>query len=127
MKTRKILPLVILALASVFLLSSCDALLDAIFANDTLTVYVKTAWVYGYSTADFVTVQSNTGPSAFGPTAVPFQQFDGYYSYWQVTIPGLSDGTYQIQVHYSQAAPDQVTTVSFGGSNSHSQSVILAY
>ena len=36
MKIRKILPLVLLALASVFLLSSCDALLDAIFSNNTI-------------------------------------------------------------------------------------------
>ena len=31
MKIRKILPLVLLAVGSVFLLSSCDAMLDAIF------------------------------------------------------------------------------------------------
>ena len=49
MKIRKILPLVILALASVFLLSSCDALLDAIFSNDTITVYIS-AYIPTYCT-----------------------------------------------------------------------------
>jgi hypothetical protein len=126
MKIRKILPLVILALASVFLLSSCDALLDAIFANDTLTVYVQTSWTYGYSPADQVTVQTISGPSTINLTVVPFQQFDGNYSYWQVTIPGLSDGTYTIHVSYSRAGT-QSATVSFGGGSSHTQSVLFTY
>jgi hypothetical protein len=41
MKTRKILPLILLAVGSLFLLSSCDAMLDAIFQNNQIYVDVE--------------------------------------------------------------------------------------
>ena len=50
MKMRKILPLVILAVTAFFLLSGCDALLDAIFSKDQITVDVA---VYTPSHSDY--------------------------------------------------------------------------
>ncbi len=47
MKMRKLLPLILLAVGALFLLSSCDALLDAIYANNTIDVSVQTA-IAGY-------------------------------------------------------------------------------
>ncbi len=40
MRTRKLVLLVLLAVGATFLLSSCDALLDAIYANNTINVTV---------------------------------------------------------------------------------------
>lgn len=126
MRIRKILPLVLLAVASVFLLTSCDALLDAIFSNNTLTVTVKTLYTYGYYSGDYVTV-SLTGPTALGSTNVPFSYYDGQFTYWQITLPKLADGTYTVGVFYSVTGTSKFALVDLGGSSSHSQSVILQY
>ena len=49
MKIRKILPVLLVAIASVVMLSSCDAILDVIFANNTVTFYVSANILnYGY-------------------------------------------------------------------------------
>ncbi|MGA2766427.1 MAG: hypothetical protein ABSG17_24035 [Spirochaetia bacterium] len=101
MKIRKLLPLVLLAIASVFLLSSCDALLDAIFANDTINVYVSAAIAThgpypSYDTVD-ITV---TGPTSATATAA-YTGSDGYYMYWSVAIPKLSDGNYTVQASFT--------------------------
>ena len=40
MRAKKLLPLILLAVGALFLLSSCDAILDAIYANNTLDVTV---------------------------------------------------------------------------------------
>ena len=41
MKMRKLLPLVLLAVGALFLLSSCDAMLDAIFPSNQIYVDVE--------------------------------------------------------------------------------------
>jgi hypothetical protein len=100
MKMRKILPLALLAIGSVFLLSSCDAMLDAIFANNTVNVYVS-AYIPNngfFPGTDYVTVNI-TGPSSVTTTA-GYSGNDGYYMYWDVTIPKLADGTYSVQAVY---------------------------
>ena len=58
MRIRKILPVLLLAVGSLFLLTSCDALLDAIFSNNTITVYVSTRYcqLRVLSRTDYVTV-----------------------------------------------------------------------
>jgi hypothetical protein len=100
MKIRKILPLALLAIGSVFMLSSCDALLDAIFANNTVNVSVA-AYIptNGYFPGtDYVTVDI-IGPTSVS-TTVGYSGSDFYYMYWDVTIPKLSDGTYTVQATY---------------------------
>ena len=100
MKIRKILPLILLAIASVVLLSSCDALLEAIFATNTIKVYVY-AYIptYGYYPGtDYVTVAVSGTASASG-TAYS-DGYDGLYMYWSLSIPKLPDGTYSVSVIY---------------------------
>jgi hypothetical protein len=100
MKIRKILPLVLLAVGSVFLLSSCDAILDAMFSNNTVNVYVSSRILtYGYfPSTDSVTAYIS-GPSAVTATA-GYAGTDGYYMYWNISIPKLADGTYLVEVDY---------------------------
>lgn len=108
MKIRKILLLVLLAAGSVFLLSSCDALLDAIFANNTVTVYVSAyipTWcIYSYpfylltSSTDKVPVTIN-GPKNVS-TYASYSGNDGSYMYWTLVVPQLSDGLYSVNVQY---------------------------
>ncbi|MGA2478027.1 MAG: hypothetical protein ABSG63_04670 [Spirochaetia bacterium] len=99
MKMRKILPLVLLAVGSVFLLSSCDAMLDAIFSNNTVNVYMSEyipSW--GYSPSDTMTV-TFVGPTSVTATA-GYSGRDFYYAYWAISIPKLADGTYTVQAAY---------------------------
>jgi len=146
MKIRKILPLVLLAVGSVFLLSSCDALLDAIFSNDTITVYVS-AYIPSYcsqigpnayllsSGTDVVTVASVAGPKSFVGTA-SYTGNDSYYMYWSVAVPQLSDGTYSVQVTYYHPygyAPSlgyhysSIQTVSLPSGSSHSVNLSFGF
>ena len=98
MKIRKMLPLALLALCAVFLLSSCDAMLDAIFSNNTITVYVSTnMFPYGaYYSSDSVTV-TVSGPT-FATATARHTGYSGWYDYWEVSVPKLSDGTYTVTV-----------------------------
>lgn len=96
MKIRKILPLLLLAFGSVFLLSSCDALLDAIFSNNTISVYVSVYIPsYGYSPYDTVSVSVSGEPLA----TAGYSGDDGLYMYWSVSVPKLSDGLYSVTVY----------------------------
>lgn len=74
MKMRKILPLIILAVGSFFLLSGCDAMLDAIFATNQITVDVAVTippypsvaryyydWAYGVGAVTLTFTDINTG------------------------------------------------------------------
>jgi hypothetical protein len=98
MRIRKILPLVLLAVGSVFLLTSCDALLDGIFGQNTVTVYASARILtYGYfPSTDYVTV-SVAGKNA----TANYDGYDGVYMYWSIQIPGISDGTYTVTTTYN--------------------------
>ena len=48
MKTRKILPLVLIVVGAAFLLSSCDAMLDAIYPSNQISVDVAVRGTIGY-------------------------------------------------------------------------------
>jgi len=109
MKIRRIILLVLLAAGSVFLLSSCDAMLDAIFSNNTITVYVaayipNNGLLVGPNTyllssgTDIVSV-SVAGPKDVAGTAT-YTGNDRYYMYWSLDVPQLSDGSYSVTVTY---------------------------
>ncbi len=38
MRVKKLIPLILLAVGALFLLSSCDQILDALYANNTINV-----------------------------------------------------------------------------------------
>jgi hypothetical protein len=100
MKMRKILPLALLAIASVFLLSSCDALLDAIFAKNTINIYVSADWtVHGYTGTDYVSFQISNG-STIVTGNLGYSGNDSRYMYWDISVPDLPDGTYTVSVVY---------------------------
>jgi hypothetical protein len=133
-KMRKILPLVLLVIASVFMLSSCDALLDAIFANNTINVQVS-AYIpyYAFFPAyDTVTVYI-TGPTNVTVNA-SYTGNDGYYMYWYVSVPKLSNGTYNVYSLYSHPFGNNTGShlslsypVSLPVGNSHTAYVGITY
>lgn len=145
MKIRRIVLLVLLAAGSVFLLSSCDAMLDAIFSNDTITVYVSAyipGWgtpVVGHPGAYYLTSDTDTmsvsivGPKNATATA-NYTGNDGYYMYWSVAVPQLSDGTYSVQVTYVHPLgqnfgswPSVIQVVSLPAGSSHSVNLSFGF
>ncbi|MGA2641114.1 MAG: hypothetical protein ABSG21_09445 [Spirochaetia bacterium] len=103
MKTRKLLPLVLLAVGALFLLSSCDAILDAIFQNNQIKVDV---WVYyldhpDYNSGGTVTVVL-TDNSAFSQMIATsaWQYFDGYYVHYYLNFPKLKNDNFSITSAY---------------------------
>ena len=100
MKIRKILPVLLVAIASVVMLSSCDAILDVIFSNNTVTVYA-TSYIptHGYYPNYDVMTVTVTGPNTASGTAA-YTGSDGLYMYWSLQIPKLTDGTYSVNVSY---------------------------
>ena len=102
MKIRKILPLLLLAIGSVFLLSSCDAMLDAIFSNNTIGIDVSTSigtYRY-YPSLDVVSVSVLSGLTSVATANAAYTGNSGSYMFWSVTIPKLSDGNYTVTVNY---------------------------
>jgi hypothetical protein len=132
MKIRKILPLLLLAIGSVFMLSSCDAMLDAIFSNNTIGVEVAVSvGTYRYYPGfDQVSV-SVVGPTLASANA-SYIGNDGSYMYWTVTLPKLSNGTYTVTIgyysfYYGASQPSQFQYVSLPSGSSHSASLNFVY
>jgi hypothetical protein len=103
MKIRKILPLALLAVGALFMLTSCDAMLDALFPANSLTVYVHVPASYytDYATATMkVDVTSTTGTVyVAGPVTELATDSDGYVNY-SFSFPKLSNGDYNIVATY---------------------------
>lgn len=103
MKMRKILPLVILAVGALFLLSGCDALLDAIFQNNQITVdvWVSTSahpdWAIGGYVATTV-LDLNDGTSYVASSY--WQSFDGTYAHYQLPFSKLKNDQFSITSRY---------------------------
>lgn len=130
MKMRKLLPLVLLAIGSIFLLSSCDALLDAIYANNTITVTVLVSTVDYPGTAQnpsSYVVVTLSGASGGRSSASYSQYTSGVYAYYYppsfikqpngnfivtATYYGYSGGTYY------QSSPQSISiSMPYNGSN----------
>jgi hypothetical protein len=108
MKNKKLLPLVLLAMAAVLMLSSCDAMLDAIFPSNQIfvdvAVFIPSHADYPFST---VTVILSGAASANGTAS-----WDGYdshgYAHYYFNFTDLKDGAYVIDAYYNpySGAPD---------------------
>ncbi len=106
MKMRKILPLVILAAGALFLLSGCDALLDAIFQNNQITVDV---WVvasthpdYAVGNSHVTTTLYDTNSGSTYTSSASWQSYDGYYVHYYMSFTKLPSDTFQItSVYYN--------------------------
>ena len=119
MKIRKTLPLVLLAVAALFLLTSCDAMLDAIFPvpTNTLTVWVPISqtihpyWhstdvtVYLYNGANSLVAQQTVGYDS-GTTAFP-------KAWYVATFSKLANGTYSLVAAYPGGSDPSASTSFF--------------
>ena len=114
MKIRKILPVVILAVGSLFLLSGCDALLDAIFQNNQILVDVRiyggvggfpadwSASYYSGLNSGLVTLyllDTNTGVTT--TASGNWSSADIYYVHYAFNFTGLKNDVYEITAYYT--------------------------
>jgi hypothetical protein len=106
MKTRKLLPLILLAVGALFALTSCDALLDLIFATNQISVDVRvndayvgvyTDWVYDTATVQ-VKLYDSSGLYKVA-TSNSVDRFGGYVHFY-LTFSGLKDDTYHLIADY---------------------------
>lgn len=101
-KMKRIIPLVVLALVSVFLLTSCDGMLKSIYKldanNNQITVTVALDnYYYPISHSVFVEL---IGPTAVPAAAATYQYTVYGYNYYTITFDGLNDGTYSLTTFY---------------------------
>jgi len=112
MKMRKLLPLVLLAVGSLFLLTSCDALLDAIFASNQIQVQVSVYkgtngaffedWLNGYpSTVTLTLSDINSGTQSTVVTS--WDGIDSNYLYFNVQYIKLKDHTFTLSATYNSS------------------------
>jgi len=124
MKMRKILPLVILAVGALFLLSGCDALLDAIFQNNQITVDVwlnpttHPDYPAGYAHVTTTVYDTNSGSSYTASNVWSSYDYGtGYVHYYQ-TFTKLPSDTFTITSQYYNAAnaPGSATSAIYDSS-----------
>jgi hypothetical protein len=104
MRIRKILPLALLAVGMLFMLTSCDKLLDFIFSSNTINVNVQApiSNYYTYAAGGTVTVYLYGNGTTYqaGPEAC--QYVDGYgYANYTFSFSKLPNDTYSITTVYS--------------------------
>lgn len=101
MRVKNVLPLILLAVGALFLLSSCDQILDAIYANNTINVTVNVSSLdTGYAnTSSYIQVvlSGATGATA---TAGANTIYPGSYSVFSLPFNRLPNGDYTITAYY---------------------------
>ena len=126
MKIRKILPLAILAVGALVFLSGCDAILDAIFQNNQLSVSVNVyfgdypfdwnaSYFHGYSSGQVtVYVTANSGAGAVTQASTFWTSADSQYVHYNLDFTNLKDDTYWVTTTYTSyyQYPNQTFTVS---------------
>ena len=131
MRIRKILPLALLAIGTLFALTSCDKLLDAIFASNTINVTVKVAWSdhLSYASGGYVgVVVTGSDSSVYSATAYStFVDGSGYVNYG-FSFPKLGDATYGIATtYYGPATGTTYTNAFYDPTNYYGTSITLPY
>jgi hypothetical protein len=112
MKIRRILPVVILAVGSLFLLSGCDALLDAIFQNNQILVDVRIyggrfpldwseAYNYGLNSGLVTLYLTDTNTGVTTTTSGYWSSADIYYVHYAFNFTGLKNDVYEITAYYT--------------------------
>jgi len=117
MKIKKLLPLVLLAVAAVLMLSSCDAMLDAIFPTNQMTVDVAVSkntipaaafyadWYNAYyfnnnpSTVALTLTDITAGTSTTRVRS--WSGADGIYVNYIFTFLNLKDHVYSLSAYYN--------------------------
>jgi hypothetical protein len=109
MKIKKLLPLVLLAVTAILMLSSCDAMLDAIFPSDQISVDVMVyknyspAFHIDWQTGDASTValtltDVTTGVSS--TLSAGWSDIDSNYVHYVFTFLRLKDHVYSLSALY---------------------------
>ena len=145
MKMRKILPLVILAVGALFVLSGCDAMLDAIFDNSQLFVSVRVsntfapldyAATYTYGTNAGRVQVKLTDLSTLETTSATtyWTSISGGYVYYDINFTGLKGDSYQVDVKYADTYDGSgITSTTYGApvtpkdSTGRSASIVIYY
>jgi len=115
MRVKKLLPLILLAVGAVFLLSSCDAILDAIYANNTINVTVEIPNAYpGYNNPySYVTVTLGGASGATESVSVTNPGLLASYGYYYLpSMKKLPNGNYSITTQYYDASNGNTYQVS---------------
>jgi len=128
MKIKKLLPLVLLAAAAVLMLSSCDAMLDAIFPSDQISVDVMvsksyspafyTDWYYGTPSRVTLTLFDATA-NVISTQSSGWSDIDSNYVHYVFTFLNLKDHVYSFTAQYSSVTagpPPFVQTQFWDGS-----------
>ena len=101
MRVKKLIPLILLAIGALFLLSSCDQILDALYANNTITVTttVSNSDTGAVNPKSYVTV---TISGATGGTQTAYYSYtaSGYSYYDTLSFEKLPNGNYTITAYY---------------------------
>ncbi len=109
MKPRRLLPLIYVAAGALFLLSGCDAMLDAIFPSNQITVDVAVsrtsyyndwyaAFVYGsYPGSVTLYMYDNGNPTAVTAT---WSSADANYVHYTFTFIKLKDHAFSFEAFY---------------------------
>ena len=122
MRAKKILPFVLLAFGALFLLSSCDAILDALYANNTInvTAYVSVATHPG-ATSPYSTVTVALGGASGGTASAGWSgsyNSNGYAIYYLPSMPKLPNGNYTItSTFYNGYLESTIATSTFYDQN----------
>jgi hypothetical protein len=111
MKIKKLLPLVLLAVTAVLMLSSCDAMLDAIFPSDQISVDVMvnkhtlgtdfySDWYYGAPSTVSLTLYDVTAGGASTNQVSGWTDIDSNSVHYVFTFPNLKDHVYTMKATY---------------------------
>lgn len=127
MKTRKILPLLALAVVALFALSSCDAMLESLFPADTgqlstqgtnsITVEAGVWWFY-LDKPGTGKLRIEIWDSTF-TNRVDYRTFDVYYTgydtiYYSADFNFLVDGTYYVEAWIDQNGDGLPNDINYG-------------
>jgi len=111
MKIKKLLPLVLLAVTAVLMLSSCDAMLDAIFPSDQISVDVMVSkvnfyadWYHGTPSSVQLTLTDVTAGGAQTTQVGGWTDIDSAYVHYVFTFLNLKDHVYTFTAYYSSVS-----------------------
>ena len=103
MTVKKLLPLILMAVGAVFLLSSCDAILDALYANNTITVsntYVPTAYYGSTNPNSYVSISLGGATGGSQNAGYTGTAISGLAYYNGVSFNKLPNGNYTVTASF---------------------------
>jgi len=108
---KRIIPLIFLAVAAVFLLTGCDAMLKAIYPNQVggdNTVSVTVYAPYYYYQPIVVALYDSSGTYVGSAQTYASSYYDGYYYSGSVSFSSLKDDTYTAEAWLETVAVNNI-------------------